>query len=108
MYAVIEGGGKQYKVEEGTVLALDRVHGVKAGERIPFEALLIEGGRVRTGKVEGEVLKEEVKGPKVCIFKKRRRQNSRRKRGFRSVHTLVLIKSIQAVPLEKEGEQDGN
>ena len=102
MYAIIKNGGKQYKVQEGDILLLDKmslepkdtieiteVLAVNAGE-LKFGAPFVEGA-----KVTAEVINEG-RDRKVVIFKKRRRKDSKVKRGFRRDFTRVRITSIAA------------
>ena len=103
MFAIIETGGKQYRIapnekiivekligEAGSKVILDKVLFVKNDQNeVSFGAPLVSGA-----KVEAEIVKS-FKGDKVIIFKKRRRQNSRRKNGHRQQHTLLKILSIQ-------------
>jgi large subunit ribosomal protein L21 len=101
MYAVIKTGGKQYRVAADDVLTIEKVAG-EAGATIEFAEVLMLGGegdpRIGTPAVSGaKVLAEVVKqgrAPKVIAFKKRRRKNSRRKRGHRQHQTTVRIKEI--------------
>jgi large subunit ribosomal protein L21 len=100
MFAVIKTGGKQYRVAAQDTLKVDRLKG-EPGEIVQFgEVLLVGGDSVTLGTptvagaaVAAEVL-EQGRGPKVIAFKKRRRKNSRRKRGFRAEFTLVRITEI--------------
>ena len=101
MYAVIKTGGKQYRVTADEVLTIERIAG-EAGARIEFTEVLMVGGSgeaklgspaVQGAKVIGEVV-EQSRAPKVIAFKKRRRKNSRRKRGHRQHQTVVRIKEI--------------
>jgi large subunit ribosomal protein L21 len=100
MFAVIKTGGKQYRVAAQDMLKVDRLKG-EPGEIVQFgEVLLVGGDDVTLGKptitgasVAAEVL-EQGRGPKIIAFKKRRRKNSRRKRGFRQEFTLVRITEI--------------
>jgi len=99
MFAVIRTGGKQYRVAEDDTL---RVHTLDAqpGEIVTFPVMILGGESVQIGKplVEGASVAAEVlaqaRGRKVIAFKKRRRQNSRRKRGYRDNFTLVRITEI--------------
>ncbi len=103
MYAVIKHGGKQYKVHQGDILELDRIEGVEPKSTIEInEVILVKGDDIKIGSpvVEGakvvlEVI-NEARGKKVVIFKKRRRKDSKRKRGFRRDLTRVVVKEIQA------------
>jgi len=100
MFAVIKTGGKQYRVAAEDVLQIDKVKG-DPGEIIQFgEVLVLGGDEVKLGlptiagaSVAAEVL-EQGRGPKIIAFKKRRRKNSRRKRGHRQEFTLVRVTEI--------------
>jgi large subunit ribosomal protein L21 len=101
MYAVIRTGGKQYRVAADEVLTIEKVAG-DAGALVEFSEVLMVGGggEAKVGKptlagakVLAEVV-EQGRGPKVIAFKKRRRKNSRRKRGHRQHQTTVRIKEI--------------
>ena len=101
MYAVIKTGGKQYRVAADDVLEIEKVAG-DAGATVEFDTVLMIGGDAGTkigaptvvgARVTAEVV-EQGRGPKVIAFKKRRRKNSRRKRGHRQDLTTVKIKSI--------------
>lgn len=101
MYAVIKTGGKQYRVAADDVLNIERLDG-EAGAKIEFADVLMvgDGTDVKVGapnvagaKVVAEVV-EQTRGPKLIAFKKRRRKNSRRKRGHRQDLTTVRITEI--------------
>ena len=101
MYAVIKTGGKQYRVAANDVLEIEKVAG-EAGTTVEFGEVLMLGGDsgakigapfISGAKVLAEVV-EQGRGPKVIAFKKRRRKNSRRKRGHRQELTTVKITSI--------------
>ncbi|MFM9850161.1 MAG: 50S ribosomal protein L21 [Hyphomicrobiaceae bacterium] len=101
MYAVIKTGGKQYRVAADEVLTIEKVAG-DAGATVEFTEVLMVGGSgspkvgaplVSGAKVTAEVV-EQGRGDKVIAFKKRRRKNSRRKRGHRQEQTVVKIKEI--------------
>jgi large subunit ribosomal protein L21 len=100
MFAVIKTGGKQYRVVAEDVLRVDRVDAEK-GAVVAFGEVLVVGGDATTlgtptvagATVAAEVL-DHVRGPKVIAFKKRRRKNSRRKRGHRQEFSLVRITEI--------------
>lgn len=102
MFAVIKTGGKQYKVAAGDVLEVELVAG-EAGDKIQLGQVLAvgNGGDVKVGsavanaKVTAEVI-GRTRGKKIIVFKKRRRQNSRRKNGHRQSHTAVKILEIAA------------
>jgi large subunit ribosomal protein L21 len=101
MYAVIKTGGKQYRVAADEVLTIEKVAG-GAGAMVEFTEVLMVAGSVDAkigkptipgAKVTAEVV-EQGRAPKVIAFKKRRRKNSRRKRGHRQEQTTVRIKEI--------------
>jgi large subunit ribosomal protein L21 len=100
MFAVIKAGGKQYRVAAEDVIRIDRVNG-QPGEIVEFGEVLVLGGdtpqlgtpTVAGATVAGEVL-QHTRGDKVIAFKKRRRQNSRRKRGFRHEFSVIRITEI--------------
>jgi large subunit ribosomal protein L21 len=100
MFAVFKTGGKQYRVAAEDVLKVAKVKG-EPGEIVEFgEVLVVGGDRVTLGAptvagatVAAEVL-DQARGPKIIAFKKRRRKNSRRKRGFREEFTLIRITEI--------------
>jgi large subunit ribosomal protein L21 len=101
MYAIISDGNRQYKVEEGQELAID-YRGTSAGEKITFEKVLAVGqdGDFKLGSpiVSGAKVTAEVlglgQGEKLVVQKLRRRKNSRRKTGHRSMQTRVKIGKI--------------
>ena len=102
MYAIIKNGGKQYKVQEGDILLLDKMD-LAAKETIEIkEVLAVNAGELVVGApfVEGAVVTAEVineaRAKKVIIFKKRRRKDSKVKRGFRRDFTRVRITKIAA------------
>jgi len=100
MFAVIKTGGKQYRVVAEDVLRVDRLEG-ESGAVVEFGEVLVVGGdtpvvgapTVAGATVAGELL-DHVRGPKVIAFKKRRRKNSRRRRGHRQEYSLVRITEI--------------
>jgi len=100
MFAVIRTGGKQYRVAAEDVIRVDRVNG-QPGEIVEFGEVLVVGGdtpqlgtpTVAGATVAGEVL-QHTRGDKVIAFKKRRRKNSRRKRGYRHEFSVIRITEI--------------
>jgi large subunit ribosomal protein L21 len=103
MYAVIRTGGKQYKVAPQDVLQIEKIEGA-AGDAVRFSDVLMVGGEgepcfgsplISGAAVSAEVV-QQGRGPKIIIFKKRRRQNYRRKRGHRQDLTTVRILEILA------------
>src|SRR3990172_1794199 len=103
MYAIIADGGRQYKVREGQMLAID-YRDTPSGETLTFDEVLAagEGASIRLGrpKLDGAKVTAEVlgvdQGPKLVIQKLRRRKNSRRRTGHRQLHTRVKISQIVA------------
>jgi large subunit ribosomal protein L21 len=103
MYAVIKTGGKQYKVEEGTVLQVEKLE-QNEGDKIEFNDVLMysDGETVTLGsplvenvKVSAEIIKQ-AKDKKVLVFKYKRRKGYRRMRGHRQNYTEIKIDSITA------------
>ncbi|MFM6973364.1 MAG: 50S ribosomal protein L21 [Alphaproteobacteria bacterium] len=103
MFAIVETGGKQYRVAPNDKLIVEKLNG-DVGSKISLDKVLLvnKDGVVNFGapllsgaKVEAEILKS-FKNDKVIIFKKRRRQNSRRKQGHRQQQTLLKILSINS------------
>ena len=101
-YAVIQTGGKQYKVKASEILKIEKLENSKPESKIEFKEILaygddknIEVGSplVKGAKVEAELLKNG-KNRTILVFKKRRRKNSRRKNGHRQLFSLVKIKRI--------------
>lgn len=104
MYAIIETGGKQYRVQRDDELKVEKLKGKGAGEKIQFEKVLLvnEDGEVELGKpyldeavVEGEIL-EEGKDEKVTVFTYKKRKGQRRKLGHRQPYTKVRIDNISS------------
>lgn len=101
MYAIIETGGKQYRVQEGDTLFIEKLD-VNAGESVEFNKVLAvsKDGSLSFGSpvVEGATVKASVvengKGPKVVIFKYKRKKDFRKKQGHRQPYTKVKIESI--------------
>jgi large subunit ribosomal protein L21 len=101
MYAVIKTGGKQYKVAPGGLVAVAKIAG-DAGDTVAFEEVLLVGGEndttlgsplVSGAAVAGEIVGQK-RTAKIIVFKKRRRQNSKRTRGHRQDQTIVRITEI--------------
>jgi large subunit ribosomal protein L21 len=100
MFAVIRAGGKQYRVAAEDVIRIDRVNG-EPGQIVEFGEVLVLGGdppqlgtpTIAGATVAGEVL-QHTRGDKVIAFKKRRRKNSRRKRGYRHEFSVIRITEI--------------
>lgn len=103
MFAVIESGGKQHRVAQGDVLDLERLKTAQPGEQVQFDRVLLmsDENRVLTGSphvdgglVEGQVLSEG-RGPKIRIWKFKRRKNYLRRQGHRQSFSRVQITKIQ-------------
>lgn len=99
MFAVIRTGGKQYKVQKDDKIEVEKLE-VEAGDKIDLDEVLFVDGKigaplVKGAKVVATVL-EQKRGPKITIFKKKRRQNYRRKKGHRQHLTLLQITDIKA------------
>tara|TARA_B100000029_G_scaffold160739_1_gene156618 strand:- start:606 stop:1004 length:399 start_codon:yes stop_codon:yes gene_type:complete len=101
-FAIIQTGGKQYKVKSGEILKIERLSDSKPDTKIEFKEILaygddkvIEVGTpiVQGAKVEANLIKNS-KNRTVLIFKKRRRQNSRRKNGHRQEYSKIRINKI--------------
>ena len=101
-YAVIQTGGKQYKVKSGEILKVEKLADTKPESKIEFKEVLAYGDdkiievgspTVNGAKVEAEVVKNG-KNRTVLIFKKRRRHNSRRKNGHRQEYSMIKISKI--------------
>jgi large subunit ribosomal protein L21 len=99
MIAVIRTGGKQYTVAADQELTIEKIEG-EAGAKIEFTDVLMVGDKVGAptvagAKVVGSIVRQAC-GPHLIVFKKRRRQNSRRKNGHRQDLTVVKIEEIVA------------
>ena len=101
-YAVIQTGGKQYKVKSGEILKIEKLSESKPDSKIEFKEILAYGDNkvieigspiVQGAKVEANLIKNSKKRT-VLIFKKRRRQNSRRKNGHRQQYSMIKINKI--------------
>ena len=101
MYAVVETGGKQYRVQEGDVISVEKLN-VEDGAKVVFDKVLVagEGADIKIGKpyiegctVEGTAV-ENGKGPKVIIFKYKAKKDYRKKQGHRQPYTSVKIESL--------------
>ena len=101
-YAVIKTGGKQYKVKSGEILKIEKLPDSKADAKIEFKEVLAYGDDktvevglpvIQGAKVEANLIKNN-KNRTILIFKKRRRQNSRRKNGHRQEYSMVKINKI--------------
>lgn len=99
MFAVIRTGGKQYRVQKDDKIEIEKLD-VKEGDKVDFDEVLFVDGKigepiVKGAKVGAKVIAQK-RAPKITIFKKKRRQNYRRKKGHRQHLTLVQITDIKA------------
>ena len=103
-YAIIQTGGKQYKVKTGEIIKIEKLQNSKPETKVEFKEVLAYGDEknielglptISGAKVEADLLKNS-KNRTILIFKKRRRKNSRRKNGHRQEFTLVRISKIFA------------
>ena len=101
-YAIIKTGGKQYKVKAGEILKVEKLQELKSSSIVNFKEVLAYGddNNIEVGtplisgaKVEANLIKNS-KNRTVLIFKKRRRQNSRRKNGHRQQYSMIRINKI--------------
>lgn len=102
MYAIIQSGSKQYRVEEGDIIHVELLGDITGGAYVFKEVLFVQDEKTRVGApfvsdcfVQGEVL-GEAKGPKVICFKMKRRKNCRTKIGHRQTYARVRITAIGA------------
>ena len=103
MYAVIQTGGKQYRVQQGDVIFVEKIN-AQADEAVTFDEVLLVGndGETKIGtpvvagaKVEGKVL-AQVKSKKIVVYKYKAKKNERKKQGHRQPYTKVEITGINA------------
>ncbi len=103
MYAIIETGGKQYRVQEGAKIQVEKLP-VEAGGELTLDKVLMVGGQdgVKIGApyVEGAavtcLVRGQIRGPKIVVFHKWRRNDSHKKTGHRQDYTTLEVKSIRA------------
>jgi large subunit ribosomal protein L21 len=102
MYAIIETGGKQLKVEEGQAIYIEKLN-VEAGETVTFDKVLFVGGEnVKVGSpiVSGATVTAKVekqgRQKKIIVFKYKAKKNNRKKQGHRQPYTKVIIEKINA------------
>ena len=113
-YAIVESGGKQYRAEEGASLLVDRLPG-EEGEKVSLRAVMfradkvvIEPKELEKVKVEA-VVTEQLRGPKVRVFKYRPKKGYRRRAGHRSELTKLEVKSVKMLsrrPAQKKQSAD--
>jgi len=101
MYAVVNSGGKQYKVQEGEIFRVEKISG-DIGSTVTFDKVLLfsDGESLKIGqpvlddiKVQGSIV-EQNKAKKILVFKYKRRKRYRRKQGHRQPYTAIRIDSI--------------
>lgn len=94
MFAIIETGSKQYSIEKGLELTVDRLAGA-AGDKIILDKVLMKDGKVGAPFLEGETIEAEIvrqtRARKILLLKKKRRKGYRRQGGHRQDHTLIRI-----------------
>ena len=101
MYAIVETGGKQYKVSQGEIINVEKLD-VKVGEKVNLQVLMtVDGDKVVNGnpyvknaEVVAEVV-EQGKSDKVLVFKYKAKKNERKKQGHRQPYTAVKIVSVK-------------
>ncbi len=115
MYAIIETGGKQYRVQEGDVITIEKLD-VEAGDAVTFDKVLVLNNDkelqvgapyVEGAKVAGEVV-ENGKGQKVIIFKYKAKKDYRKKQGHRQPYTMVKIMSLTGDAPAKTNNKPAN
>lgn len=104
MYAVVETGGKQYKVTEGEIVKVEKLN-AEAGDKVTLDQVLMvkdDNGAVKVGsplldgaKVVAEVI-EQGRGKKIMVYKYKKRKNQRKKQGHRQAFTKIKIEKIEA------------
>ena len=103
MYAVIQTGGKQYRVQQGDVIYVEKMNS-QAGDQVSFDEVLLVSNETETkigapvvagAKVEGKVL-AQVKSRKIVVYKYKAKKNERKKQGHRQPYTKVEITAVNA------------
>jgi len=102
VFAIIQSGGRQVKVTPGSVVAVDRIE-IEPGQEVSIDRVLVlekDGGEVLAGapfvanaRVIG-IVDGESRGPKIRVFKKKRRKGMRRTKGHRATYTMIRVKDI--------------
>ncbi|MNI55604.1 50S ribosomal protein L21 [compost metagenome] len=103
MYAIIETGGKQYKVQEGDVLFIEKLNAAE-GEVVAFDKVLavsketglVVGSPLVSGAAVSATVERHGKGAKIIVYKYKAKKNYRRKQGHRQPYTKVVVSSIKA------------
>ncbi|MDI7269664.1 MAG: 50S ribosomal protein L21 [Myxococcota bacterium] len=111
MYAILEMGGKQYRVKEGDRVLVEKIEG-EAGAKVTFDRVLMLGGGADTpaigrpivggAAVDAEIVRQG-RGPKLTIYKMKRRKNYRRKMGHRQAYTEIRVTAIRSGHLAVAG-----
>jgi large subunit ribosomal protein L21 len=112
MYAVIETGGKQYRVEKGSLIRVEKLD-VAAGEKVVFDRVLLASneGKVMAGpeaekvKVEGTVVRQG-KAKKIVVFKYKPKKGYRRKQGHRQLFTEIRVEKISGGPRASRAKKE--
>lgn len=113
MYAILETGGKQYRVSEGDVITVEKIPG-EAGDAVEFDKVLLisNDGDVKVGspyidgaKISGEIV-ETGKGKKVIVFKYKSKKDYRRKQGHRQPFTSVEITSLTGEKVARKAKKE--
>ena len=113
MYAILETGGKQYRVSEGDVITVEKIPG-EAGDAVEFDKVLLlsDDNDVKVGtpyiegaKISGEIV-ETGKGMKVIVFKYKSKKDYRKKQGHRQPFTSVEITSLTGKPVAKKAKAE--
>lgn len=99
MYAIFVTGGKQYRVQEGDSIYVEKLE-AEVGTEVTFDQVLLAGDKVGTPVVEGAkvvaTVEKQGRSPKIIVFKMKPKKNYRKKQGHRQAYTKVLIKEIVA------------
>jgi large subunit ribosomal protein L21 len=103
MYAIIETGGKQYKVQEGDVLFIEKLNAAE-GEVVSFDRVLavsketglVVGAPLVSGAAVSAKVEKHGKGAKIIVYKYKAKKNYRKKQGHRQPYTKVVVEKIQA------------
>lgn len=99
MYAIFVTGGKQYRVQEGDSIYVEKLE-AEVGEEVTFDQVLLADGKVGTPVLEGAkvvaTVEKQGRSPKIIVFKMKPKKNYRKKQGHRQAYTKVLIKEIVA------------
>lgn len=103
MFAIIRTGGKQYRVQKGDKIAVEKLEGKEKDSVTLDDVLMLSDGKtvkIGEGAVKGASVKAKIisqfRGPKIKIFKKKRRQNYRRTKGHRQEQTMIEITDVNA------------